>query len=130
LDVNYETDLVVYAVMMNMKATSYFSYSFEEFKRGCDVLNADTMNKWDDAILGLREMMKDEEKLRQIYDYTYSAHADESKGVYLMHGCNIWKLYFGENPKFTDFSNYCLAHKSIEYIDYKTWTQVYHFMKS
>ena len=50
MGINVETDIIFYVIAKYMGAKQNGEFSFDEFKKGCEVLGCDTIAAWKNTI--------------------------------------------------------------------------------
>ncbi|GAV92014.1 Cullin_binding domain-containing protein, partial [Cephalotus follicularis] len=90
-------DIVMLVLSWHMKAATMCEFSKQEFMGGLQTLGIDSLEKFRERISFMRSELKDEQKFRDIYNFSFGwAKEKGQKSLALDTAIGMWQLLFAE----------------------------------
>ena len=109
IQVDFETDIVVFLILKSMEVESLEEVKFSEFERGCKANGCDDNKSWLAAIPKMRQQLQSQAKLKEVYKSAFGFNLEPGKKNLPIEDANkLWDLFIPEStckfmPKWKTF---------------------------
>ncbi|CAI0450532.1 unnamed protein product [Linum tenue] len=125
-------DIVMLVASWHMKAATMCEFSKQEFVGGLQSIGIDSLDKFQERIPFMRSELKDEQKFREIYTFSFGwAKEKGQKSLALDTAIGMWQLLFAEKhwPLVDHWCQFLQAQHN-KAISRDTWSQLLEFTRT
>ena len=116
---------LVIAYAMGVKESSRIEYSM--FKKGCDTLNADTLDKWYKVVPDLKKDFAKNMKLhKEVYEFAYTFSCEPGlKTIDKEMACALWPMFLNDRCSFLKLWLKFIEENPIKIVKKDEWNMFY-----